>query len=339
MLITTPLEAFDGVLDGNAQERDEWFGFSTPGSAAFDFKYMMVGLGDPVSGPRITILYCEPSEPGSPGTFIDPSSSDWDEGEKRGVHYHRTDQWRFQLAEGQHFFIGKERYYFGDFYLQPACTWYFDPMGPSGMTMFQTDADRRGSIGCTRENRELRGDAWLATVPDPSVVMTKAGTAFDEDSKATRGAAISTGAKIPKAGLKGSFFDTDEWTALADGSRVCAIFEGDPVSGPLILLSQNAPGVVEAPAGTYGSDHMRVILTGSCSVGGRTLGHQDYRAVEAGVSETEVVHGEEGSVQMLYFADRREWRSSGAGEADVRASEIAALLESASPRGEALIDA
>jgi hypothetical protein len=84
---------------------------------------------------------------------------------------------------------------------------------------------------------------------------------------------------------------------------------------------------------------MRVILTGSCDAGGRTLGHQDYRAVEAGVSETEVRHGDEGSVQMLYVADRRGWRSSGAGEGDIRASEIAALVERTSPSGAARADA
>jgi hypothetical protein len=320
-------EVRGGVLEANAGNRDGWESFGVPMGGS-EYAYLMVGMGEPGLGPKITILHSKPVE--ADAFVADPSKTeDWEEGVKRGTHYHRTDMVRFQFAEGQSFRINRELYNFGDYYLQHACTPYFDPGGAMGMMMFQTEADRRGTIGQEVDTKDLRGDAFIERFPERyhDTVMLKLGTAHDEDSKAIRGSAISTGATIPRAGLKGSMFDTDDWTELSDGSRICVIVQGDPVSGPLMLLSHNAPGAVEAPAGTYGSDMMRAILRGTCSVGGHTQAYQAVRFVEAGVPETDVVHGSDGSTQFLYFADRRGWRSSGSDDTDTRAAEIAELVE------------
>jgi hypothetical protein len=154
----------------------------------------------------------------------------------------------------------------------------------------------------------------------------------ESDDDATT-ALAATFAEIPSpARLFGSIHDDADWAELSDGSRVAAVFLDNAVSGPMVLLTNNAPGVVEAPAGSYGDDRMRLIMKGSCTIGDREFHAQDFRATEAGIVEGPVVHGPEGSSQVVVYADRRHWLpildgGTSATEECPRLGEIATVLE------------
>jgi hypothetical protein len=175
-------------------------------------------------------------------------------------------------------------------------------------------------------------------VDDESAVRARsAGGAFvsqvhnfhtrDEDADAGMLVYTAT-ARVPRTGLTGSF-DDQGWARLSDGSKMAALFMGVPTTGPMVLLSHNAPGAVEAPAGTYTTETLRLILKGSCSVGDRSLGSGAWRVTDSNVAQGPVVHGPQGSMQLLFFADRRGWFPTNAGDSAVvlpRMSEQAGVL-------------
>jgi hypothetical protein len=93
---------------------------------------------------------------------------------------------------------------------------------------------------------------------------------------------------------------------LSDGSLVAAVFLGD-ATGPAVILSKNAPNAVENPAGRPATDMLRLIVKGSCTIGERTYEAGSFVATEAGALVDTVVHGPEGSAQLLVVSDRRSW--------------------------------
>lgn len=118
--------------------------------------------------------------------------------------------------------------------------------------------------------------------------------------------------------------DQSGWVSLSDGSTVAVVAIGDPATGPLVILTRNAPGVVE-PSATWSTDTYRVIVDGSCAVDASTLRRCQFRALEASVAEGELVHGPEVSAQVLVVADRRYWRPESDG-ASARENEIAVVV-------------
>jgi hypothetical protein len=330
VLAANPLEPAHGVLEGNIGITDEWLDLSTPSISS---RLLQVFIGDAVCGPALFFYDYKrpPSGQPVPRDWGVPLPPHWPADQSdQYTHYHRTDVWRFQVADRdkEYFSIGPKKLHFADYYLQPANTWYIQTPGPDGLTAVNLVADRRGSTSIDPLNRHLRGKEFVDCCAASGLVSeASARSMHDDDAKAVSGLASTTGLKIPKAGLIGSLLDTTGWTTLPDGSRICAIFQADPLGGPMILLSHNAPGAVEARAGRYGSDTVRIILKGSCRVGGHVLGPLEFRALNAATEEDDVVHGDDGSVQVQYVADRRGWRSSGSDQSDARAGERAAELQ------------
>src|SRR5262249_6028039 len=157
--------------------------------------------------------------------------------------------------------IGPRRHGFADYYLQPANVSYADPVGPDGMTCFLFFADRRGYPPINRANRSSGSTQLIAQMraSGQSIAVEGQARVHADDRHALSGVR-ATHTDVPATGLSASILDDAQWTLLDDGSTISALFLGDPTSGPLILLSHNAPGAVEAPAASYASDMVRVVL-------------------------------------------------------------------------------
>jgi hypothetical protein len=308
----------NGVFQCNAASSADWREYFGA------LRMLRIYLGDRDSGPKVTFL----ASPGRPRERNDELESVMGGRTEAGSHYHRTDAWRTQILDRdeEFFYIGPKKHGFGDYYLQPANLYYDDPAGPGGTTQLLLFADRRGSMPVTRSNKHLSGDELLEQYnrilgyaePDlPSM--------HGDDEAVSSGLALTTDGALTRTGYHGSLLDESSWAELSDGSRVAAMGLGGQRGGPAILASKNAPNAVEARAGSYATDMVRIVLRGSCSVGEQVLGENDVRAVQAGTIEPEIVHGPDGSLQIVILGDRHGWRSSDDHDT-ARGDEIAEVL-------------
>ncbi len=317
-----------GVAEGTVSTSDDWREYPDMGN----LRLLWIYFGDPVSGPKVSFIDGMRVVPKEERRSNEDHVLDavYAGRTAEGSHYHRSDAWRTQIVDRdeQYFYIGAKKHSFGDYYFQPANLWYDDPAGPDGTTQMLVFADRRGGPPITRANRTLSEDELLkqyhrilgAFDPDPEVSV------LGDDASVTSGLSATTDDEIPRTGLSASLLDDSKWSRLSDGSTMAALFMADCTSGPALLFSHNTPGAVEAPTGSYGSDLVRLVIKGGCSIGGQTLGPGDFRVTEAGITEPPVVHGDGGSIQIVALSDRRGWCSSGTTKKDGRVAEIAAVL-------------
>jgi hypothetical protein len=223
------------------------------------------------------------------------------------THYHRTDTFRMTVgSERQQMKDAGDWLGEGDFLVLGANAVYTQSLSTGGFRDLVIEADRRGS-------------ASLETKRDPDEIIDEleAGQAerfahtwrcHRRDEDAISGVSATFATPVGKRRrILGSMSQDGDWDVLSDGSRVGAIFLADPERGPVVLLSHNSPGAVESPIATYGSDRFRLILKGSCSVAGKEYTQGQFRASQAGTVDGPVVHGPEGSSQLLFLADRRTW--------------------------------
>jgi hypothetical protein len=274
-------------------------------------------MGDPGIGPVVTALTKVPgSVPGLTDDLIEDRS--------QLSHFHRSDVFRMAIGDepdqinhaGKH--LGPN-----DFFVMRASKRYNESLGRGNVRFLDIYADRRGLPA--------------------TMVRDAIHPAYEEDLEAVVGAlfctpphfhrtdeTVATGiatsfADIPAGGrLHSTIADQEGWTSLSDGSVLAVAAIGDPKSGPLVILSRTAPGVHE-PEASWDTDVYRLVIGGSCTVGGITLRQRQFRAVEAGVAEGEVVHGPDGSTQVLVIADRRQWRPKFGGDSQ-RYDEVAAVI-------------
>jgi hypothetical protein len=136
------------------------------------------------------------------------------------------------------------------------------------------------------------------------------------NEQAVAGIAITTHDLGRDSLARGSIYDRSAWSPLSDDSLVAAVFLGD-AAGPAIILSKNAPNAVENTAGRSGTDMLRLIVKGNCTIGGRTYEAGSFVATEAGALVDTVVHGPEGSAQLLVVSNRRSWRPTNQGGVSV----------------------
>ena len=207
----------------------------------------------------------------------------------------------------------------GDYFLLEANKVYTDPHGVAGYRQLLIFGDRRGMHPAAKDTAGMSSDelaAWNANLFGSFGGGLPSVHAHNDD--ATMGAAITTHEKLDHGGqARGSFSDPSDWSGLSDGSRVAGVFMGDEAAGPAVVMTVNAPGAAE-PAGVCGADLVRLVARGSCTIGGRRYPAGSYLACEAGADMGEVVHGPQGSTQIIVASDRRGWAPSD--EGGVRAS-------------------
>jgi hypothetical protein len=285
-----------GVVEGDACSRE---GAVTVPVASHD---ITVGIytfliGDRAKGPMVQFFV-----PGSVAPMAEErrSAPVGRSGRRRvqHVHGHRSDSFRMQAE--RYILMGANHRY-GERDASPG-----DAVSP-----LVTVIGDRGGIAHAWDNRREPND--VAPTRPTAEEMDINGVEFHDfryhvsDEDAVYGMAASH-APIPSTSrLPGLLSDDDSWLRLRDGSTVMAVLLSDPEDGPLVLVSNNAPGAVEAMAGSCGTDRIRYVVEGSVTVGERTYRKGEFRATAAGVVEGPVVHGPEGSRQMLVVADRRHW--------------------------------
>ncbi|HSW17401.1 MAG TPA: hypothetical protein VLJ86_09255 [Ramlibacter sp.] len=303
------------VIEGNIYFPQRWCALSRDG----DYRELPFLLGDPMTGPMARFLSFPP---GRESVRVNG---------KAYAHHHRTDTFRVALGPQpkQTRILGQWLDH-GDFVLRGANDVYVEKSGGRGAALLLVSADRRGYhpvySAADREEAESTLDESASIVFGENIPRF-----HERDEDAIMGPEASFAAlQVQKPLLFGSISDDQEWTRLSDGSRVGAVFMADPVSGTLILLSNNAPNAIEAPAGRYPSDMVRLVVAGACSVGDRAYSAGDFRFTRAGTDEGEIVHGPSGSTQILIFGDRRGWlpqvANGSALQACPRLAEVADML-------------
>lgn len=304
------------VIEGNMYFPQRWCALSRDG----DYREMPFLLGDPESGPMARILSFPP---GRESVRLNG---------KAYSHHHRTDTFRVALGpQPMQTRILGEWLDHGDFILRGANDVYVEKSGGRGAILLLVSADRRGYHPVYSEAD--REDAESTLDESTSIVFGENAPHFHErDEDAVLGPEASfAGLQAEQPVLFGSMSNDESWLETSDGSRIGAVFMADPVSGTLILLSNNSANAKEAPAGRYTTDMFRLVLSGTCRVGDRTYSAGDFRYSQAESDEGEIVHGPTGSTQILVFGDRRGWlpqtAAGSALETSPRLAELADMLE------------
>jgi hypothetical protein len=83
----------------------------------------------------------------------------------------------------------------------------------------------------------------------------------------------------------------------------------DDPGGPAVILLDIPPGARAVPARQYGCDHIRVVLGGSCQIGGTSYEAGGLRAQNAGTVFGPDVTGPNGCRQCILVARRDAWRA------------------------------
>jgi hypothetical protein len=311
------LEVADGVVEGSFSYPQIWQQTNDR------VRLVWMGIGDPMTGPVVSLFSFAPGSNFGPGTPRAPA------------HSHRSDTFRLAVGNQPNQFKDGPRWLGeGDFLLMAANEVYVEQVSPQGAMMVVLFGDRRG-IPHGYDQGLNPHDLMVKTWPERSEREFGPGPdhfypVHQENEDAIAGLA-TTFSEIPeqRPRLYGSLYDDAQWSTLSDGSTIGAVFMSDPESGPLVLLSNNSPGAAEAPLATYGTDVFRIVMKGQVTVGDRVYIANDFRATEAGVVEGPVVHGPEGSTQVLVFADRRGWLPSAEGSMDAdiatRLAEVSAV--------------
>jgi hypothetical protein len=329
----------NGIADGSLDERDmKWE------NIFLDRKLLAILLGDPDSGPCVIIAEIPPqalSTASSPlgrlkqwGRAVLPDPFDQLLRRilsLRGSHYHRSDTFRMVLGDNpkHSFTFGRGWHYAGGYRLQRSNHRYREWHSIHGNLEIIVDADRRGHSPIERDLRDFDDiESIRGSLQGAGTYVSQLRTFHTKDAEAVSGLGSTAVGYFPWSGLSGSFLDED-WARLSDGSKVAGLVMGDQVRGPLILLSRNAPNVVESPAGSHSTEILRIVLTGSCAIGDRSYGPGSWRLTDVDVNQEAVVHGPEGSTQLVLFGDRRGWLvdTGVAREAFPRTCELARILE------------
>jgi hypothetical protein len=250
-----------------------------------------------------------------------------------GRHLHRTPTFRIALGEGpEQMLLNNDWYGSGEYFLLDANKVYTDPTGVDGFKTMLVFADRRGM-------HPVRNDQTAGMDSDELIAHhAQRFTPFGDglaalhtsNEDAVAGIALTTQDLGHGNPARGSLDDRSAWNRLSDGSLVAAALMGD-AKGPAVIMSENAPNAVESPAGRCGADMLRVIARGSCTIGKRRYAAGSFVATEAGALVEEVVHGPEGSSQVLVVSDRRCWAPVGEGGAPVTSPRIGEIEQVLAP--------
>lgn len=288
----------NGRIEGSYAHRTGW----SPIKTAVEATSLRIYLGDEHDGPLVWAFFVGPLETtgNEPRPEFRPAQA----------HYHRSPTFRVALgSQPKQFKFDQDCYGSDDYILLDANRFYQDPMGVDGAEVLLMFADRRAYPPTNRKIADLSSDEIMdryAEVYGDFGAAIRQVTKSDDD--ADLGVSTSSFGKLRAGRLKGSLQDPSTWSQLPDGSHVAAAVLGSKLGAPLLLMSSNAPGAEESPAGIASSDFYRIVTKGSCTIGDRTYEAGSFVAIEAGMPVGPVVHGPEGSRQIFLAADRRKWR-------------------------------
>ncbi|MCU4186633.1 hypothetical protein K6U06_19875 [Acidiferrimicrobium sp. IK] len=216
---------------------------------------------------------------------------------------HKSDT--FRMALGAPIIVGRRSYEHGEFRVQKADTFY----GPElwndeiGTNQLLLVADRRGvkpyladAGGQIHVDQALANDVNLEGI-----------TLLGRDDKVDHQVGTNFAAVIHAGHFDAGFDDTDAWPELADGSRVAVIAIGDTDHGPAIVCWDRPPGAPGLPAIELRADLLRLVVTGSCTIGPRALGPLGFVLQQAGSVHDPSTPGPDGSRELWILAGRNPW--------------------------------
>ena len=286
-------------------------------------------IGDEEKGPRVR-LWCYP--PATPEEIAKGPSLG-------GAHSHVCDNFRI-VMRGQ-MQVGHDRYEPGDFRLQRAGRPYGGDGGvphPDGHWAVLCFADRRGYRGrsVNPERRALfENDEVIRRESEVSGINM-----LPADHPGVNGLVTTLTDPWSKGhNLDGKVGDADGWPQIGNGARVCVNLMGDHEVGPVVFLQRTEPGQMATPAGTFGSDVFRCVMSGSCHGDGVVLAAGEVRAYAAGERWPSATAGDDGLTELIIIGDRRgldlavEGKDNGWGE---QARRIVDELSTVLPRLDAL---
>jgi len=297
----------DGHVDMSFRETQNWlsfnedaknFAFIDEGSRALVFNLILIG--DEAVGPGIFVTAA------APGLEIPK--------EMRAVaHAHGCDNWRISLLGDFH--MGPEEYGPGEYRLQEGWRVYPEDdqsYGPDGGWQVVFMADRRGL------KRRLAVEPPQGVVYPEELVAPKIAEKFEfncdlvsDDPAMTAGptAIASTigppgHAKLRMGKLNGSFADSDKWSAVAPATRMAVTLLGNKDKGPVLVFVHTEASEVAAPRSRVPTELYRLVVEGSCRIGGKIYEKGDMRIQEAGMWCEPVEALEGGLKELLIFGDR-----------------------------------
>jgi hypothetical protein len=222
------------------------------------------------------------------------------------AHSHRTDSFRLAVGPGaEQFKDGPKWLGHGDFLLMGANDRYVKTVSGDGVHMFLLAADRRGYPHGYQQ--DLDNDQLLAAWPAMSEkFFGEFWPVHESDDQAVHGLKASSALIGKDRRVWGSFANRDGWHVMPDGSEVAVMLLADAEHGPAIILSHNQPNQVEIGNHHLATDTFRLVLDGTVGVGETTYGPGQFRQSRARSHQGAVVHGPNGSNQILVLADRAQ---------------------------------
>jgi hypothetical protein len=242
-------------------------------------------LGDDLCGPMVYLLDSAPpatSEPRFP------------------VHHHGSDELRLVVAGALQ--VGRTWLRPGQLRLQTAGGDYGpETTGPDGCQELILFADRRGFMPEYPRRQDQAALGWLAGYfqaqyadhfPPPEVGQAAPGR------HGFLGSSVNASARHGRVDVS---FDDPSWP-LQNGVRYSFWAMGAEPHRPLILLVESSVGAVAVPPVRFPTDQFRMVLAGSCQIGGQNYRAGDIRIQQAGHVLGPEVTGPSGSRQIVVFA-------------------------------------
>lgn len=273
----------DGHLDFSFNDLSSWVGMPIPAAFAL--------IGDENRGPLITFTALPPGV-----------SADGDDGQNGPAHGHASDNLRMPLRGTVQ--MGPWTFGPGEFRLQQGWKAYGSDTiaaGPEGGWELLMFADRRGV-----RVRPVRSK------PDDPIPYMEVERMFsewtgwkgdwfgDDPATACPPSTFATSLGSPQnGGITNDFGQSPNWLPAGGGSKVAVSLLGDSVCGPVVVVADTAPGLCADEAATYDTEVLRLVYSGSCTIGEQAYGHGDIRI------DLALGAGENGLQEIVVFGDRR----------------------------------
>jgi hypothetical protein len=306
----------DGTLSFARSE--EWRGLRLPAGYVF--------LGDDERGPVVRMVTSPP------GIALDS-----EDGKSAPPHGHASDNLRIALRGSLK--MGAHVYGPGQFRLQQGWKAYGSDTiagGADGGWEILIWADRRGMRMRPTRGKPDDPIPYLDVEKDVAAWMGYRSDWFGDDPNMLPAPSrLASTLGVPEGGgLTGSFYDTDEWVDVGDGSRVVVSLMGDDDCGPVVVAVATDPAHTASGELSIGTETFRVAVGGSGTIGTRTYAMGDMRVDEAEAVLPAVVSGAEGLHEIVVIADRRAVGSIVADEGwPARLADILATLSTIDQRG------
>jgi hypothetical protein len=238
-------------------------------------------------------------DPCGPLVYLLDSAKPASEGPRFPVHHHNSDELRMVITGALQ--VGRSWLHPGHFRMQPANRDYGpETTGPDGCQEIVLFSDRRGFIPEYPSARDQETFGWLAEY----FATQYAGYIPEMESPEAhvyRSLLAGSEKVASRHGHVDASFEDPSWRAVG-GARYSYWAMGDERLRPLILLVEAEAGVAIAPPVKFPTDHLRLVLDGSCEIDGVPYRAGGIRIQQGGHFFGPEVAGPNGCRQIVVFA-------------------------------------